>query len=153
FITFRYNPSPNTLFAGVKKLAPGHFIEITRNGCREPRSCLPERHPTVAKIDEHDAIEEYRRLLSAAVKRQMISDVPLGLFLSGGVDSAAIGRLMTDESERPISTYTVGFPGKGDFNELADARETARIIGSEHHEITIDAQEYLEFFARSFEVI
>jgi asparagine synthase (glutamine-hydrolysing) len=83
----------------------------------------------------------------------MISDVPLGLFLSGGVDSAAIGRRMTDESERPIKSYTVGFPGKGDFNELADARESARIIGSEHHEITIDAREYLEFFARSFEVM
>jgi asparagine synthase (glutamine-hydrolysing) len=153
FITFRYNPSPNTLFAGVRKLAPGHFVEIMRDGCSQPRSYLPECRPTVSSIDENEAIEEYRRLLSAAVKRQMISDVPLGLFLSGGVDSAAIGRLMMNESDRPISTYTVGFPGKGDFNELADARATVRVLGSEHHELTIGSREYLEFFARSFEVI
>ena len=83
----------------------------------------------------------------------MVSDVPIGLFLSGGVDSAAIGKLMADESPAPIKTYTVGFPGKGDFNELYDARETAGLLGSEHHEINIDARQYLDFFARSFEVI
>ena len=84
FLTFRYNPSPNTLFAGIKKLAPGHLIEITSYGCGEPRSYLPEPDPTTVEIDENEAIDEYRRLLRAAVKRQMISDVPLGLFLSGG---------------------------------------------------------------------
>ena len=153
FITFRYNPSPNTLFAGVKKLAPGNFVEITRSGCSEQKSYLDEARPTVEKISESDAVTRYRELLRAAVKRQMVSDVPVGLFLSGGVDSAAIGKLMSDGSPTPIKTYSVGFPGKGDFNELDDARETARLLGSEHHEITIDASQYLEFFARSFEVI
>jgi len=153
FITFRYNPSPNTLFAGVRKLAPGHFVEITSKGASEQRSYLTRTKPEIRKIGEGDAIEEYRDLLRAAVKRQMISDVPIGLFLSGGVDSAVIGRLMSDESRTPINTYTVGFPGKGDFNELKDARETARILQSEHHEVTIDASEYFEFFVRSFGVI
>ena len=153
FLTFRYNPSPNTLFDGIKKLAPGHFIEITRGGCSQPRQFLPNERPAVANIDENQAVEEYRRLLRDAVRRQMISDVPIGLFLSGGVDSAAIGKLMADESSSPIKTYTIGFPGKGDFNELNDARVTAKLIGSDHHETTIDAAEYLRFFARSFETI
>lgn len=153
FITFRYNPSPNTLFRGVKKLAPGHCVEITANGCSGQSSYVPEALPAVQEISERDAIEQYRELLRSAVRRQMVSDVPIGLFLSGGVDSAAIGKLMSDESPMPIKTYTVGFPGKGDFNELDDARKTAEMLGSEHHEITIDAKRYLDFFARSFAVI
>lgn len=153
FLTFRYNPSPTTLFAGIKKLAPGHLIEITRAGCSEQQSYLSNDRPSISGIDENEAIEEYRRLLQSAVKRQMISDVPIGLFLSGGVDSASIGKLMAEESSSPIRTYTVGFPGKGDFNELDDALTTAKLLGSDHHEMTIDARQYLKFFARSFEVI
>jgi len=153
FITFRYNPSPNTLFAGIHKLAPGHFVEITTKGCGEQRSYLPENVPTTEPITELEAIEEYQRLLATAVKRQKISDVPIGLFLSGGVDSAVIGRLMSDEGQGRTKTYSIGFPGKGDFNELDNARETAKILNSEHHEVTIDAREYLDFFARSFQVI
>ena len=153
FLAFRYNPSPNTLFGGIKKLAPGHFIEKTNDGCSEQKNYIPNIGPSIRPIDENEAIEEYRRLLRAAVKRQMISDVPIGLFLSGGVDSASIGKLMTDESSSQIRTYTVGFPGKGDFNELDDARVTAKLLGSDHHETIIDDREYLEVFARTFEMI
>jgi asparagine synthase (glutamine-hydrolysing) len=153
FLTFRYNPSPNTLFDGVKKLAPGHFVEISNAGCSRPKSYLSDARPKVTTIDENEAVGEYRRLLHAAVKRQMISDVPIGLFLSGGVDSASIGKLMADENSTSIKTYTVGFPGKGDFNELDDARVTAKLLGSDHHETVISDREYLEVFARSFEMI
>lgn len=153
FLTFRYNPSPNTLFDEIKKLAPGHFIEITNASCSHQKSYLPNTRPSIAPIDESEAIDEYRRLLHAAVKRQMISDVPIGLFLSGGVDSASIGKLMIDESSSQIKTYTVGFSGKGDFNELDDARVTAKLLGSDHNETIIDDHEYLNVFARSFEMI
>jgi len=150
FLAFRYDPSPNTLIDGVKKLAPGHFIEITRSGATPQKNYLNEAPPLTAAIGEAEAIEEYQRLLRAAVKRQMISDVPIGLFLSGGVDSAAIGKLMVEAGGREINTYTVGFTGKGDHNELDDARVTAKLLGSNHHEIVIDGREYLEFFTRSF---
>jgi asparagine synthase (glutamine-hydrolysing) len=153
FLAFRYNPSPNTLFAGLRKLAPGHYLEITPNGCSDQLNYLSTKLPSIADIDEGEAISEYRWLLRGAVQRQMVSDVPIGLFLSGGVDSAAIGKLMSEASGQPIRTFSVGFPGKGDHNELADARDTARLLGSEHAEITIDAREYLEFFVRSFDVI
>jgi asparagine synthase (glutamine-hydrolysing) len=105
---------------------------------------------TDPQISKDEAVEEYRRLFQAAVRRQMISDVPIGLLLSGGVDSAAIGMLMQRESKAPIKTFSIGFPGEGDHNELDDARATARLIGSEHFEMTISRQEYLDFFLDSF---
>ncbi len=94
YLTFRYNPSPQTLIKGIKKMPPGHFLKL-----------LPGREPRLVKFDnkapktdrtikENDAIVRYQELLESAVKRQMISDVPVGLFLSGGVDSAVLGFLM-----------------------------------------------------------
>jgi asparagine synthase (glutamine-hydrolysing) len=152
FLAFRYNPSPNTLFEGITKLAPGHYIEVTTDGCTDQKKYL-SNEPAVTKIDEDEAINRYRILLSDAVRRQVISDVPIGLFLSGGIDSAAIGKLMSDASSTPIKTYSIGFHGKGAHNELDDARATAKILRSEHHEITIDADEYLRYFATSFETL
>lgn len=153
FLSFRYSPSPDTMFEGIKKLSPGHMLEITSQGAGVSRYFLTER-PATKNISEADAVQEYKRLLRASVKRQMISDVPVGLFLSGGVDSAVLGKLMAEEGgARKIKTFTIGFPGKGDFNELDDARETAKLIGSEHQELTIGAKEYMDFFSRSFEVV
>ncbi len=153
FLALRYSPSPDTMFAGIKKLEPGHMLEISDRCVGKPTHFIVER-PIAKNISEVDAIDEYKRLLRAAVKRQMISDVPVGLFLSGGVDSAVLGKLMMEEGGgRRIKTFTIGFPGEGDFNELADARETARLIGSDHQELTIGAKEYMEFFCRSFEVV
>jgi len=101
-------------------------------------------------ISEREAIEEYQRLLHSAVQRQMISDVPVGILLSGGVDSAAIGYLMQKESSEKIKAFTIGFPGKGDYNELDDANRTAKLIGLEHFGLTITQNEYLDFLYQSF---
>lgn len=150
FLTFRYNPSPQTLFKNISKLFAGHYLKINANGTSELKSFW-KYHPQVdLKISEKDAIAKYQELLEAAVKRQMISDVPVGLLLSGGVDSAAIGYLMGTFSEKKIRTFTVGFEGKGDFNELEDARSSAKYIGSEHFETYITQKEYLDFFYKSF---
>jgi asparagine synthase (glutamine-hydrolysing) len=150
FLTFRYNPSPETLFSGIRKLEPGHCLV---RGARGPTVLRPYRKyepRTNHSISRTDAICEYQRLLHLAVKRQMISDVPVGLLLSGGLDSALIGRLMTADSSRPIDSFSIGFEGTGEFNELADAAVTAQLIGSRHHEATIGRRDYLDFFIRSF---
>lgn len=150
YLTFRYNPSPQTLIKGIKKIPPGHFLKL-----------LPGREPRLVKFDnkapktdrtikENDAIVRYQELLESAVKRQMISDVPVGLFLSGGVDSAVLGFLMQKNYSGCLKTFSIGFRGKGDFNELDDARKTAGLIGSEHHEMLLDQKDYLDFFSRSF---
>lgn len=150
FLTFRYNPSPQTLFKDIKKLQPGHFLQVTTEGSVKLNSYWTHIPKTNNSISEGEAVEEYQRLFSNAVHRQIISDVPVGLLLSGGVDSAVIGHLMQENISDKIKTFTIGFPGKGDFNELEDARITAKRIGSEHYELTITQKEYLEFFYKSF---
>jgi len=150
FLTFRYNPSPQTLFKNIKKLYPGHYLKTTTEGNIELKSYWNYIPKTNIVISEKEAIEEYQRLLKNAVHRQMISDVPVGLLLSGGVDSAIIGYLMQEEALGRIKTFTIGFPGKGDYNELKDSRKTANLIGSEHYDLTITQTEYLDFFYRSF---
>ena len=150
FLTFRYNPSPQTLFHSVKKLTPGYFLKVTKNGDVLQQPYCNYAPSTNTDISETEAIQEYQNLLEKAVQRQMISDVPIGLLLSGGIDSATIGYLMQKYSNQKIKTFTIGFVGKGDFNELEDARRTAKFIGSEHHDITLTQKEYLDFFLQSF---
>jgi asparagine synthase (glutamine-hydrolysing) len=150
FLTFRYNPSPQTLFKGIHKLYPGHYLKIDQTGKADLQSFYTHRPKQNTTITEPEAVERYQFLLEQAVKRQMMSDVPVGLLLSGGVDSAVIAQLMQQTAKEKIKTFTIGFEGKGDFNELADARETAALVGTEHFETTISQQEYLDFFYRSF---
>lgn len=150
FLTFRYNPSPQTLFKGISKLYPGHYLKVTGKGEITQKSYWPYRPKINAGISETDAVHRYQELLEQAVKRQMMSDVPVGLLLSGGVDSAVIGHLMQSVSSDKIKTFTIGFEGTGDYNELNDARVSAEYIGSEHYEMTISQKEYLDFFYKSF---
>jgi asparagine synthase (glutamine-hydrolysing) len=150
FLTYRYNPSPQTLFKNIKKLHPGHYLKVTAGGNVELKAYWDYIPKTDNAISEREACEEYQRLLEKAVSRQMISDVPVGLLLSGGVDSAAIGYLMQKESAGKIKAFTIGFPGKGDYNELDDAHRTTELIGLEHYGLTISQNEYLDFFYDSF---
>lgn len=150
FLSFRYNPSPQTLFSGIRKLHAGHYLKISSDQAPVIQSFWNYQPETNLHITETDAVEKYQQLLEQSVKRQMISDVPVGLLLSGGVDSAVIGQLMNQFSSRKIKTFTVGFVGKGDYNELDDARISSEFLKSEHHEIQITQKEYLDFFFQSF---
>jgi asparagine synthase (glutamine-hydrolysing) len=151
FLTFRYNPAPETLVRGVRKLPAGHYLQCRPGGTPGAPQPFDLSRPERASCTLPEAIEEYRRLVQAAVERQLVSDVPVGLLLSGGVDSAALGHCMAAACDRPVATFSVGFEGRGDSNELDDARATARRMGAEHHEITISRVDYLRFFPRSFE--
>ena len=150
FLTFRYNPSPQTLFKKIKKLFPAHYLKVTAKDGIELKSYWDYLPKTNSVISEREAIEEYQRLLPRAVRRQMISDVPVGLLLSGGVDSAIIGYLMQKESLEKVKAFTIGFPGKGYYNELDDACRTTKLIGLEHYGLTITQNEYLDFLYQSF---
>ncbi|MBN2012311.1 asparagine synthase (glutamine-hydrolyzing) [candidate division KSB1 bacterium] len=150
FLTFRYNPSPQTMFNGIQKLEPGYYIRVDEQGTIEKTSYWNYQPVTNEDITEVEAIAEYQHLLEKVVSSQMISDVPVGLLLSGGIDSAVIGRLMQQVASKPIKTFTVGFSGRGDYNELDDAKKTAEYIGSEHYELVISQKEYFDFFLQSF---
>ena len=150
FLTLRYSPSPQTLFKGIRKLPPGHLLRVTRSGSVTVEPYNLERPALDECISEAEATEEYDRLLGQAVERQLLADVPVGLLLSGGVDSAMLGYLMQRASSDTLKTFSIGFEGRGDYNELRDARETAEFIGADHHETTLTKTEYLAFYPRSF---
>ena len=147
FLTFSYVPSPNTAFEGIHKVPPGHALVCGPRGCtlRRFHFAVPR---DLDRRDEATLVAELRELIAAAVRRQMVADVPVGALLSGGVDSTAIATIMSRLTERPIDTFTVGFH-RHELDETARARETARRLGSHHHEIVISADDYAEFLPRA----
>jgi asparagine synthase (glutamine-hydrolysing) len=148
YLTLQFVPSPRTIFKDVQKLSAGHYMIVENNHWQEKPFALhqPSKWQVTTEIE---AVESLRELLSTAVKRQMVSDVPVGALLSGGVDSATIVALMQKISNVPIKTFTVGFDGNFEKNELKSARRTAEILGTEHHEIIISIQDILNSFSET----
>jgi asparagine synthase (glutamine-hydrolysing) len=137
YFTLSYIPAPHTIFRAVRKLCPGHYL-LWKPGqaAREiPYWLLPANTTDGfgrAHVDE--LAVELLRLLRVAVKRHMISDVPLGAFLSGGLDSSAVVALMAEQTSEPIRTFSVGFD-EHSYDETEHARDVARVFATEHHEL------------------
>ncbi|MGI8428069.1 MAG: asparagine synthase (glutamine-hydrolyzing) [Solirubrobacteraceae bacterium] len=140
YLTFGYVPTPHTFFAGIKSLPPGHVLTLEPGG--EPRIerywrlQVPGTDPGAATLDLglEEAAGEVRARLQEAIRRRLISDVPLGAFLSGGIDSSAIVALMAGVMGEPVKTFTIGFDDREGFDERPFARAVARRFGTEHHE-------------------
>ena len=147
FLTLAFVPSPNTLFLGIHKLRPGHILRVTSEGLESERFYF--KSATSQFRSEAEWLEALRAGITAAVQRQMVADVPVGVMLSGGMDSATVATLMRKIAGTPIHSFTVGFSGGFAQNELAAARRSSKLIGSDHHEYVISAQEYAEFLPRS----
>jgi asparagine synthase (glutamine-hydrolysing) len=133
FLTYGYVPPDRTIYRGVATVPPAHSLEW-----RDGRTAVePYWQPRIGhrRITMDEAAEELRHMTARAVKRQMISDVPIGAFLSGGLDSSTIVALMQMQSAQPVKTFSVGF-GRT-INELPYARAVARRYGTEHHEIDL----------------
>jgi asparagine synthase (glutamine-hydrolysing) len=149
FLAFGYVPSPRTLFKGIRKLAPGHRLIAGEHGVHTERYW--KYTPQIRTgISEAEALDGYAERLRRAVERQMVSDVPVGCMLSGGVDSGLVLAIMRELTSDPVKTFSVGFRERGDWNELDDAAETARLFNAEHHPLEISARDYVGFFAESF---
>jgi asparagine synthase (glutamine-hydrolysing) len=151
FLRFGYVPSPHSIFKDVWKLRAGHFVAITpeaRPGTLPVSTAYWNLDEAVARgmerpIDNDDEAEEaLRDTLTTAIKGQMISDVPLGAFLSGGVDSSTVVALMQSLSPRPVKTFSIGFHER-DFDEAAHAKLVAAHLGTEHHEQYVTGAEAL----------
>jgi asparagine synthase (glutamine-hydrolysing) len=150
YLTFRYVPGPATLFKGIKKLPPGHTLVVENGRHRIERYwelVLGDYQPG-ARLDE--TVEEFAALLADTTRRHLISDVPVGMLLSGGLDSSAIAALMARAGDRPVTTFTVGFDLPGAHNELDQARAVAKHLGTDHHELVLspDAAALLPLLVR-----
>jgi asparagine synthase (glutamine-hydrolysing) len=143
--TFRYVPSPKTLFKGIRKLPQGHRITLSSRGMEVERfwDWVPRLREN---YNEKDLIEEYRNLLDNAVRLQLRSDVPLGLFLSSGVDSGALLAIMSEHSSGPVRTFTIGFEGGEKTNEVEDASALAKMFGATHRSMMVTPGDYLKYY-------
>ncbi len=148
YLIWKYAPGHDTLVKGVSQLPPGHYAvwqggRLTAQRYFSPPLPLPagERRPLDAA-----AIRDFRAELEDAVRLRMRSDVPLGAFLSGGLDSSAIVALMAGMSPHPVKTFSIGFKADG-FSELWAARQVAERFGTEHHELEIEPDHFLDSLA------
>ncbi|HKS09910.1 MAG TPA: asparagine synthase (glutamine-hydrolyzing) [Pyrinomonadaceae bacterium] len=149
YLTFLTTPAPTTLFRDIQKLPAGHVLTLKRDGTlniRQYWDALPPAQPAIRDESEHR--DEILRLLRDSIRKRMMSDVPFGVFLSGGVDSSANVALMSELMSRPVETFTVGFSDAEYLNELQSARRIADQFGTNHHEVIISEKEMQEFLPR-----
>jgi asparagine synthase (glutamine-hydrolysing) len=141
FLRFRYSPSPLTIFEGIRKLPPGTRLIIEGEGCEEERwyKFTPTPFPTPKEKEE--AAYELLELYRGAVKRHLLSDVPVGVLLSGGLDSGLLLALMNEQG-RPWPAYTIGYGETFEDDELTDAAETAALLGARHITVKLDRTEF-----------
>jgi asparagine synthase (glutamine-hydrolysing) len=141
FLRFRYTPSPLTIFRGIRKLAPGTMLVLEEGACREERWYNYVPRPFSTRKNDREAAEELLELYRAAVKRHLLSDVPVGILLSGGLDSGLLLALMNEQGG-PWPAYTIGYGEAFEDDELADAAETASILGARHITVKLDQDEF-----------
>lgn len=147
-------PSPHSIYQGIHKLPPGTLLTVSR---RTPEAA-PQRYWSGLAVAERgvaqpftgtpaQAVDALERLLKDAVRQQMVADVPLGAFLSGGVDSSAVVALMQSQSMSPVKTFTIGFHEEG-YNEALHAKAVARHLGTEHTELYVTPQQAMAVIPR-----
>jgi len=135
YLTFGYVPDPMSIFRDVHKLPPGHYLTF-HGGRVEVKQYWDFQFAPDESRSEEDYLEELRALLDEAVRVRLVSDVPLGAFLSGGIDSSTIVGLMSRHVDQPVKTFSIGFH-EDSFSELKYARLTAQKFGTDHHEFIV----------------
>ncbi|MCA1641895.1 MAG: asparagine synthase (glutamine-hydrolyzing) [Acidobacteria bacterium] len=136
YVTFGYVPDPLSIFEGVRKLPPGHTLTFDGSSVSVEQYWDFPMETDAAPRDEEEYVEELRALLDEAVRVRLVADVPLGAFLSGGVDSSAVVGLMARHTPQPVKTFSIGFR-EDSFDELRYARVAARHFATDHHEFIV----------------
>jgi asparagine synthase (glutamine-hydrolysing) len=150
YLTFIVAPAPLTMFRNIFKVPPATMITIDENGHAVSSrywDCKPSAAETFSERDlsYQDALDQLRHLLRQSIRRRMVSDVPFGVLLSGGVDSSLNVALMSELMDRPVTTFTIGYETHEEFNEFDHARRVAERYRTDHHETRINGEEALKF--------
>ena len=156
YMRYGYVPNPRTIFKNFKKLPPGHFVKINKKDLEaENPICFWELDKTLnfneSKHSTDSHIKNLERLLIDSVNKRMLSDVPLGAFLSGGIDSSLIVSLMQSISKKPIKTFSIGFTEET-FNEANDAKKVAEYLGTDHSELYVHPDNLLDALPRLIKI-
>lgn len=152
FLTFDYIPGPQSAFEGISELSPGHSITLNENGYLSIRKYWEPSFPVDHAMNEKAAMEGALEVLDRAVKRQLVADVPVGVLLSGGMDSSTLVALMRGHTSESVHTYSVGFEDST-FNELPDARIVAQTFHTTHREVVVTPQLVRELFVKHMRYI
>src|SRR6266511_2149557 len=153
YLRHGYVPEPHSIYIGIRKLTPGTFLSLRAALCRPGEIPAPtpfwsmrsEAESGVANPfpgTEAEAVDALEKLLKRSVAQQMVADVPLGAFLSGGIDSSTVVALMQTQSRRPVKTFTIGFC-EPEYNEAEQAKAVARHLGTDHTELYVTPKETL----------
>lgn len=149
YLRFNYVPAPQSIFENVKKLRPGHIMVLSENGTIETKSYWNQGDIAIngfqngLDISDREAENHLDDLIRDSVKRRMVADVPLGAFLSGGIDSSVVVAAMQAQSARPIKTFTIGFDVEG-YDESAYAKAIANHLGTDHTELRLQPDHALD---------
>jgi len=150
-LRLRYLPAPDTLFKNIRKVRPGHIVEVDL-GERDVRvreyPYIAASSDEIGAMTEASAEENYGFLLEQAIRRQMLSDVEVGILLSGGIDSALVAHFAQKHAPYRVKSFTVGFSEHDAADETAEARATAALIGLDHHEVRIGFPQFLDVLPR-----
>ncbi len=150
YLTFGFTPPPRTMFRGISKLAAGEWMTVAAHGQTQRRSWWDAMPPVaisdeVAAMTEPEMVAEVRHRLRESVRKRMMSDVPFGVFLSGGLDSSTNVALMSELTDVPVRTFSTAPRGHARYDELHYARVVARHFGTDHHEVLVDEQAMRDF--------
>ncbi|GAB3929226.1 asparagine synthase (glutamine-hydrolyzing) [Larkinella terrae] len=153
-LRLRYNPSPDTLYNEINKLRPGHIAEFDIRKSTFTVSPFNQRKPRPAlSISFEEAVEEYGRLVENAIKNQLMSDVEVGVLLSGGIDSAIVAHFAAKHYPRKLKAFTVGYPGKTPQNEIEQSQYTARQLNIEHFTTLLSEDDFQRNVSRTVGII
>ncbi len=146
-------PAPHTIFEDARKLEPGHLIVLTQDDLHQRRWPMPKAYWSLDDAargslnpqegSDQEILDELERVLTRSIRGSMLSDVPLGAFLSGGIDSSSVVALLQRESGQRVKTFTIGFETRS-YNEAPDAAAIARHLGTDHHETILTERETLD---------
>jgi asparagine synthase (glutamine-hydrolysing) len=148
YLTLQYVPDPLTIFDGINRLPAAHKLVVERNGAPQVSRWWQLKFEPKWKISDQDAIKQARTLVSAAVQRRLISEVPLGAFLSGGIDSSIVVALMAEQTAQPVKTFSIGFEERR-YSETDYAREIAERYATDHHEFIFRSHGLIGVIERS----
>lgn len=159
-LLLRHNciPAPYSIYRGIAKLPPGHYLSIPLHDSTAAREAQPQAYWSLNEVVENgiadpfqgsadEAVDLLHHQLSSSVGAQMLADVPLGVFLSGGIDSSTIAALMQAQSSQPVRTFTVGFD-EGGYNEAVHAKAVAKHLGTEHTELYVHPEDVMAVIPR-----
>ncbi|MEO7282513.1 asparagine synthase (glutamine-hydrolyzing) [Gelidibacter sp.] len=154
-LKLRYAPSPDTLFSKIEKVTPGRLITIdfSQSEVKYQTNHYASSVPKTQKISFEKALDQYEFYFERAIKRQLLSDVELGVLLSGGIDSAMVAYYAQKHSIKPLKAFTVGFDGEDDSDEIEDAKYTANFLKLEHYYKKISFADFLSLIEKSVKIV